>query len=74
MVAVLGVAAHTSAVLSLLLLAVEVAAYLQGWNLEEVASLPAIDGLFAAPPLPSCSGKRANESFFMSTHMFGWQM
>ncbi|EEC67735.1 hypothetical protein OsI_35240 [Oryza sativa Indica Group] len=28
----------------------QVAAYLQGWNLEEVASLPAVDGLFAAPP------------------------
>ena len=49
-VAVLGVATHTSAILSLLLLAIEVAAYLQGWNLEEVASLPAVDGLFAAPP------------------------
>lgn len=27
---------------------VEVAAYLQGWHLEEVASLLAVDGLFAA--------------------------
>ncbi|EAY78791.1 hypothetical protein OsI_33893 [Oryza sativa Indica Group] len=34
--------------LSLLLLAVEFAAYLQGWHLEEVALLLAVDGLFAA--------------------------
>jgi hypothetical protein len=39
---------RVSLVLSLLLLAVEVAAYLQGWHLEEVASLLAVDGLFAA--------------------------
>ncbi|EAY78371.1 hypothetical protein OsI_33457 [Oryza sativa Indica Group] len=35
-------------ILSLLLLAVKVAAYLQGWHLEEVVLLFAIDGLFAA--------------------------
>jgi hypothetical protein len=35
-------------VLSLLLLAVEVAAYLQGWHLEVEAGLLAVDGLFAA--------------------------
>ncbi|OEL22376.1 putative xyloglucan glycosyltransferase 7 [Dichanthelium oligosanthes] len=35
-------------VLSLLLLAVEVAAYLQGWHLEVDVGLLAVDGLFAA--------------------------
>ncbi|KAF8715824.1 hypothetical protein HU200_026776 [Digitaria exilis] len=35
-------------VLSMLLLAVEVAAYLQGWHLEVDAGLLAVDGLFAA--------------------------